>query len=133
MFKISITDLRTNQTETFSADLEKGHKIKKMLVPVQKVRSKKKSKTKNTVLVPDPEEFRNVVRVDMSGSSTVEDVSFIEVMNGQRPEKLHPTDTFTSESKDVYEVEPGDFALKVHLDPTNNGGQRVRMIKLVAQ
>ena len=131
MFRISVTDLRTSQTDIFSADAEKVLAIRKMLTPSKGETSKAKSDKDVTLLMVAPSEFENVVRTDLIGNRIVEDVKFIEHMNGQRTIQLRREDTFTPNSPDVHEVGDGEYGLKIHLDPAKHGGKRVRMIKLV--
>lgn len=140
MFRVTVTDLRTNQSDVFSADVEKIQAIKKMLTPSkgadpeeESPPKKKTKKSKTDKMVIHGEEFFKVIRRDYTGKPVTEDGKFIEFMNGQRLEKYYPSDTFSPESSGVYQDENGDYFLKLHLDPSRHGGKRVRMVKLVPQ
>lgn len=131
MYRITITDTRSSQTETSNANGEQVMAIRKILNPTKEESRKVDPGKDVTLLAVDPTEFEKVARVDMVGNRIVEDVKFIEHMNGQRISMLRKEDTFTPESPDVFEVEEGVYALKIYLDPARHGGKRVRMVKLV--
>lgn len=133
MFRVTVTDLRSGQSDTFSADIDKVVAIRKMLTPAKGQTEKPQEVERNTALVIDPEEFFKVVRRDYAGNEVTEDGKFIEYMNGQRLEKYFPTDIFTPETRDVYKMDDGSYSLKLSLDPSRHGGRRMRMVKLIPQ
>jgi len=130
MFRITITDLRSMQTETLSADAAKVLAIREMLSPTKTVAAPSKTPGKKISLVIAPEEFLKVVRRDYTGKEVTEDGKYIEYMNGQRLEKYLPHDRFTPDTAGVYENEDGTYSMKIQLDPSRHGGRRIRVVKL---
>jgi len=133
MFRVTVTDLRSGQSDVFSADIDKVSEIKKMLTPTKGDRNRDVVITKDTKLVIAPDEFFKTVRRDYTGKAINEDGKFIEYMNGQRLEKYFPNDIFTPETNGVYQMEDGEYFLKLRLDPSRHGGKGARMVRLVPQ
>lgn len=133
MFRVTVTDLRSGQSDVFSADIDKVSAIKKMLSPAKGDRNRDASITKDTKLVIAPDEFLKTVRVDYTGKAINEDGKFIEYMNGQRLEKYYPNDIFTPEANGVHKAEDGEYFLKLRLDPSRHGGLGARMVRLIPQ
>ena len=128
MFRITITDLRTSQSETFSADIDKAKAVKDL------VRLKSEPgpiDPEAKVLGPHPDEFLRVARRDITGQEIIEDVKFIEYMDGQRLMQLRKEDVFTPESKGVSQQPDGSYILILRLDPSRHQGLGAKVIKLI--
>lgn len=130
MFRITITDLRSSQSETFSADIVKAKAVKDML-RLKPGNNKSTKSNGSQYLKPDPEEFKKVARRDISGAEVIEDVKTIEYIDGQRLMRLSPDDLFTESSKGVHKQEDGSCILILRLDPASHQGRGARTIRLV--
>ena len=128
MFRITITDLRTSQSETFSADIDKAKAVKDLIRLKPAVGPVDKDAK---VLRPDPDEFLRVARRDIFGHEIIEDVKSIEYMDGQRLMQLRRDDVFTPESKGVTQQPDGSYILILRLDPARHQGLGAKVIKLI--